>query len=201
MVLKPLDNGWDMCYCRVTFNGLAAQRPEGKIKMAKTWTPDEIKTLIATNDKAVTRALLALLDRQTADEQAAQVTSHSNGMGFTGVDAEILTSFAQQVQRGRTLSVKQMEIARRKLVKYAKQLALVANAAAALAAEIAAGGGPAFDAPTDDWVEMADRATRPARDTEESLERTAAWASQPVISRETRDKIGAILWPVNDSLF
>lgn len=111
--------------------------------MAKTWTPDEIKTMIATNDKAVARALLALLDRQTADEQASQTTSHSNGQGFTGADAEILTSFAQQVQRGRTLSVKQLEIARRKLVKYAKQLALVANAAAVPAVEMCGcGRGP-----------------------------------------------------------
>jgi hypothetical protein len=43
-------------------------------------------------------------------------------MGFNGVDAEILTSFAVQIKRFNRLSPKQIEIARKKMGKYARQL-------------------------------------------------------------------------------
>jgi hypothetical protein len=96
-------------------------------------TVDELKELLKTNPRARERALLVLLDRQTADEQATQTTREHNGQGFTAYDAELLTSFAQQVQRnrygnpnGQRLSVRQHEIAAKRLPKYAKQLRLVA---------------------------------------------------------------------------
>lgn len=93
----------------------------------KTYTKEEIQTLVSTKPAWAEHALLALLERQTEDEQRSQATKHQNGAGFNGTDAAILTSFAQQVQRGRKLSEKQLAIAYKKLPKYAGQLLAIAS--------------------------------------------------------------------------
>lgn len=98
-------------------------------------TQDSIKELLERSDLAVERAILAIYARQTADEQITETTSHKNGVGFSGVDAEILSSFAQQIERksgngvkiGHCLSEKQMAIARRKMMRYSRQLLEVAE--------------------------------------------------------------------------
>lgn len=46
----------------------------------------------------VERILLMLLDRQTEDEQQAETTSHSNAMGFAGVDGAYGTSVAKRIR-------------------------------------------------------------------------------------------------------
>ena len=89
---------------------------------------DEIKTKVGSDPRWATRAIVALFNKQTADEQSAEITQEKNFMGFNGVDAEILTSFAKQVvYKGRTLSQKQLAIAFKKLPKYSKQLLKIAN--------------------------------------------------------------------------
>lgn len=107
------------------------------------WTKDSIKAKMSqTNpegDMWVVRGMLAILQWQTAEEQANGMTVEDNGVGFNGVDAEILTSFCQQASRvlesrpndpmrySRCLSPKQMEIARKKMLKYSGQLARIAT--------------------------------------------------------------------------
>lgn len=81
-----------------------------------------VKKQLATNSQWATRAIVKLYERQTADEQASQITRNVNGVGFNGTDAMILSSFAEQINRGRTLSAKQLAIAFRKLPKYSKQI-------------------------------------------------------------------------------
>lgn len=93
----------------------------------RVWTEDEIRTLIQTNDKVLYGALLKLYACQTEDEQSCGATNHINGMGFNGVDAPILTSFAKFLKECGRLSSKQKEICRRKLIKYNKQLTRLAN--------------------------------------------------------------------------
>lgn len=101
----------------------------------KTWTKEEIKDLLKTNDKAVERALLALLERQTEDERNTESTRHTNNRGFTQADARIFTSMAKQVKRGYSLSAKQLGFLRNgkserypsRIGKYAGQLAEIAN--------------------------------------------------------------------------
>ena len=93
----------------------------------KIWTVEEMKNLIATNDHVLYRALIVLYNGQTADEKEDGVTRHENGVGFNGVDAEILTSFAEFLKKTKFLTAKQKVIARKKLPKYAKQLVRVAN--------------------------------------------------------------------------
>ena len=93
----------------------------------KIWTIEEMKTLIATNDRVLYRALIVLYNGQTADEKRDGATRYTNGIGFNGVDAPILTAFTEFLKRNKFLTDKQKTLARKKLPKYAKQLVKVAN--------------------------------------------------------------------------
>ncbi len=93
----------------------------------KVWTKVLIRKLLEENGEAVERALLALHDRQTPEEQNSQATLADNGKGFNAVDAFILSSFTKHIQRskypiGNRLSPKQLIVARKKIRKYAGQL-------------------------------------------------------------------------------
>ena len=92
-----------------------------------TWTKELIQEKLQTSTVMVERSLLLLYSAQTPDEQRASTTRENNGIGFNGVDAYILCEFAKWVKRsnrpeGERLSPKQLEIARKKLRKYATQL-------------------------------------------------------------------------------
>lgn len=91
------------------------------------WTEEKIVQLINNNDKMVIRSLLKLYEFQTADEQAYGEASYNNGVGFNGADAPILTSFVDFYKQTGFLSKKQIAIARKKLIKYRKQLVKIAN--------------------------------------------------------------------------
>lgn len=95
----------------------------------RTWTEDEIKTLIQENDKVLYGALKKLYAEQTADEQADGNTKVQNGVGFNGVDAPILSSMAEFLNKTGFLTSKQKALARKKLVKYNRQLTKLANKA------------------------------------------------------------------------
>jgi hypothetical protein len=103
-----------------------------------------IKQMVATNDKWMLKALHTIYQYQTSSEQVSEMTSQSNGVGFTGVDGKILASFAKQFIRKGGVSVletckevsasmffspKQIPILRKKMPKYARQLVQVAESA------------------------------------------------------------------------
>lgn len=67
-------------------------------------------------------ALNRIYAEQTVDEQAVQRTCDLNKVGFTGVDGEILSSFAEQYRANGSLSPKQLILTQKKMPKYAKQL-------------------------------------------------------------------------------
>ena len=90
--------------------------------MTKKAALQEFKEKLATDPRWATRGLLRIYSFQTESEQASETTSEDNGVGFTGVDADILSSFAKQVQAGRNLSQKQMDLLLKKMPKYAGQL-------------------------------------------------------------------------------
>ena len=101
-----------------------------------------IRENLASSDEWCLRGLIAIFNGQTEDEKATATTKEDNGIGFTGVDAELLTSFAiQYIDRGR-LTGKQMIYLRKKITKYAAQLWWVAylKATAAAANETVADG-------------------------------------------------------------
>lgn len=103
--------------------------------VVKVHTSESIKALLETSSKAVEKGILVIYDRQTQDEKTTESTNHQNGVGFSGADAEILSSFAAQILRkqsrgielGKCLSEKQMAIAKKKIARYSRQLAEVAN--------------------------------------------------------------------------
>jgi len=86
-----------------------------------------IKDGLRKSDAWLLRGLVVIYGFQTADEKASKETHEDNGMGFNGVDAEFLSSLAEQYQKRGTLTQKQIEFARRKMVKYAGQLLKVAR--------------------------------------------------------------------------
>jgi len=97
-------------------------------------TVESIRNLLATNDKAVARALLALNARQTQDEQITEHTKHHNGRGFRPCHARMGTSMAKFYQRNGYLSPKQIAYWRKpdrtgtpRIAIYARQLLQVAQ--------------------------------------------------------------------------
>lgn len=113
-----------------------------KTKVAKI---DYLKDRLANNDVWMLKGLVTIFDYQTKEEQTTKTTKENNGVGFSGLDGEILTSFASQViNKGlrtmlesptpqhiyaeRFLSKPQVEILKRKMPKYAGQLYRIAEA-------------------------------------------------------------------------
>lgn len=99
--------------------------------MSRTGEQAEVTTafIVERLEKSVKwlyKAVVAIYNGQTQDEKVAKTTSHDNGIGFNGVDAEILSSFAEQIKARGFLTPKQIEIARKKMRKYAGQLARIA---------------------------------------------------------------------------
>lgn len=91
------------------------------------WTRELVRERLEINDAWVKRAVVSIFNLQTESEKASDSTAEDNGVGFSGCDAELMSSFAKQlVQRG-SLSPKQMVWARKKMLKYAGQLARIAN--------------------------------------------------------------------------
>ena len=82
-----------------------------------------IKEMLQTNDKWAVRALVRVYENQTRDEQVHGHTEELNGVGFSGIDSEILSSFATSINKGRRgLSVKQMALLHKLIGKYAGQI-------------------------------------------------------------------------------
>lgn len=101
------------------------------------WTKEGIQALIQTNDRAVERAVVSIYRYQTYTEKLSKATTDHNGMGFNAFDAEILTSFAEQLLSGWSLTPKQMGIARKKMVRYWRQLLEIAKNTERIRAEMA----------------------------------------------------------------
>ncbi len=105
----------------------------------KIWTVEEIRSKLENADgdrgnKWLYRGVLAIFNNQTDTEKNAHATIENNGIGYNGVDADIMTSFAKRIishnKRAvypQALSPKQRVIARSKIVKYSGQLTVIAN--------------------------------------------------------------------------
>jgi len=98
------------------------KKVEAVDKNGKVWSKEAIRELLMSNDNAVYAGMLRIYDRQTSAEQASQQTSIFNSVGFTGCDAEIMSSFTVNYKKFGKLTEKQMVIARKKMVKYWRQL-------------------------------------------------------------------------------
>lgn len=98
-----------------------------KVVDPREWTAEDFRVLIQHSDAVLEKCILQIFARQTADEQARDDTRWHNDIGFNGVDAELLSSFAKQLKRGKKLTEKQKHYGRKKMLKYSKQLATCAR--------------------------------------------------------------------------
>lgn len=101
-------------------------------------TVDSIRVLLATNDRAIGRALIVLRNRQTADEQSSEQTKYRNGRGFRPAHARMGVSMANFFERRGELTERQvsywrtqMRDGKSRIEIYARQLLEEAEARAA----------------------------------------------------------------------
>lgn len=94
----------------------------------RVWTEEEIRDYVQNNDKVLYGAIKKLYNEQTVDEKMAGETKHYNGVGFNGADSRFMSSLAEFLIRNGFLTDKQKYVARKRMVKYTKQLTKLANA-------------------------------------------------------------------------
>ena len=87
-------------------------------------TRESINELLKHNDKAIIRALLALNQRQTSDEQAQETTKYQNNQGFTSAHAPIGTSMAKFYLFRGYLTPKQIAYWRRPTKRYDMRISI-----------------------------------------------------------------------------
>jgi hypothetical protein len=81
-----------------------------------------VKQMLAGNPAWAVRGLLRIYAYQTESEKIIGETTVDNGVGFSGADAHILSSFADQIKNGRQMTEKQMAIIYKKMPRYSRQL-------------------------------------------------------------------------------
>lgn len=93
----------------------------------------EIKTFVrmklANDPRWATQALVRIYERQTRSEQQSGHTIDRNYKGFSGKDAELLTSFAKQYLAKGFLTINQMPWLHRKIKHYSRQVIECSNQA------------------------------------------------------------------------
>jgi hypothetical protein len=88
-----------------------------------------VKQMLASNPTWAVRGLLRIYEFQTESEKSIGETTEDNGVGFSGADAHILSSFADQIKAGRQMSVKQMAMIYKKMPRYSGQLVRITERA------------------------------------------------------------------------
>ena len=89
----------------------------------KTKIFNYVKEKLSTDEKWAVKGMVRIYrENQTNDEQVQLRTTHLNGIGFSGCDAELLSSFARQFELRGTLTAKQMVYVFKKMKKYTKQV-------------------------------------------------------------------------------
>ena len=100
-----------------------------------------VRGKLRNDERWILRGMYAIWQLQTEDEKQSESTRDLNGVGFSGIDGEILTSFTNQmIKRGFVqrknetgitiqtfLSVKQEKYVRKYMPRYARQLVKIAT--------------------------------------------------------------------------
>jgi len=92
-----------------------------------TWTKESIWNVLSKNDNQLIKALHRLYDYQTRTEKIERDTKYFNNVGFNGTDGKFMSSLATFHTRFGYLSSKQLFCLRKRMKKYAGQLAKIAN--------------------------------------------------------------------------
>ena len=93
----------------------------------KEWTQKEIAEKLKTDVRWLEKGILAIYRYQTSEEQVLGETVEQNGYGFNGADASYLSYIARYLLTGRHLDGGYLIKSREKMIKYAGQLARIAN--------------------------------------------------------------------------
>jgi len=96
-------------------------------KLTKQQIKEFVRGKLANDTRWALHGLTKIFEFQTAAEQEYETTCEYNGVGFTGADGEILTSFAKQYINRKWLSEKQMAIVMKKMPKYWKQIISISD--------------------------------------------------------------------------
>lgn len=100
------------------------------LEMTKKAAIAEMKMNLRTKPEWALKGLITIYESQTESEKSIGATVEHNGVGFTGVDSILLSSFAEQVLSGRVLSQRQMVVLLKCMPKYAGQLYKIEKAKA-----------------------------------------------------------------------
>lgn len=85
-------------------------------------TKSEIQELLKTNNSMVIKSLLKLYEYQTIEEREMKSVNQLNGVGFNRYDSEILSSIAEYYIKYGKVSLKQLEVVRKRIMKYSGQI-------------------------------------------------------------------------------
>jgi hypothetical protein len=100
---------------------MIARRTGDEVKKEKT-SLIFLREMLSTNKDWALRAIERVYERQTDAEKASDQTKEFNKVGFSGTDAEFLSSLAKQYSERKTLSPKQINVLFRIIPKYTKQI-------------------------------------------------------------------------------
>ena len=81
-----------------------------------------LKRLLGTNETWAKKALMRIYDAQTCDEKHGGETVHSNGVGFTGTDAKLLTRISKWYAEHDFIGAGYMKVLYDRMPKYAGQI-------------------------------------------------------------------------------
>lgn len=100
---------------------------KGKPRQIKVWNKEEIINLIEKYDWVLYNSLIALYKCQTEEEKINGNTSEHNGIGFNAVDAPYLCAMFKSLNKYGHLTNGQKEKTRKIILKYSKQITMLAN--------------------------------------------------------------------------
>lgn len=92
------------------------------MKITKKATKKFVKDMLNSDERWMLAGLTKIYEYQTVSEKTCGATYEENGVGFSGCDGEILSSFAKQYKKIGWLSTKQKQIAFKRVPKYWKQI-------------------------------------------------------------------------------
>lgn len=90
-------------------------------------TKEEVRDLIATNNRAVMKAVLLLYHQQTEEEKYKGCSIEYNNKGFSRYDSAELSAFAVSIEKHNGASIKDINKYRYRLLKYSQQIANIVN--------------------------------------------------------------------------
>lgn len=97
------------------------------MKVTKKQRKEFVRNKLETSRAWANKALIEIFKFQTDEEVKVLGTIEHNGVGFSGVDGEILTSLANFYLTRGYLTPKQQDLVMRKIKKYSNQIISISN--------------------------------------------------------------------------